>query len=111
MWGFYAVRAHSTTHHITTQTQHNTAHRCQLAAMLADARLVQPAGARGGGGGGDEFGGGGGGHGKAALAAAGQWLDDPMAPWNKHARDPVIVSRELGRQAVSMVAWLRRSCA
>ncbi|KAG2438593.1 hypothetical protein HXX76_005143 [Chlamydomonas incerta] len=70
--------------------------RCQLAAMLADARLVQPAGARTGGGGGDEFGGGGGGgHGKAALAAAGQWLDDPMAPWNKHARDPVIVKAAL----------------
>ncbi|KAG2435548.1 hypothetical protein HYH02_011842 [Chlamydomonas schloesseri] len=79
--------------------------RCQLAAMLADARLVQPAGVKSGGGGGDEFGGGGGGgHGKGALAAAGQWLDDPLAPWNRHARDPVMVKAALAAALSPAVA-------
>ncbi|GIL59638.1 hypothetical protein Vafri_14371, partial [Volvox africanus] len=67
--------------------------RCQLAAMLADARLVQPAGERGGYGSGYGDGDGsayGGGGGKAAMAAAAAWLDDPTAPWNKFARDPLV---------------------
>ncbi|EFJ53272.1 hypothetical protein VOLCADRAFT_86387 [Volvox carteri f. nagariensis] len=74
--------------------------RCQLAAMLADARLVQPGGERSGGrggayGDGDGGGGGFGGGGKAAMAAAAAWLDDPTAPWNKFARDPLVVKAAL----------------
>ncbi|GLI66501.1 hypothetical protein VaNZ11_010328 [Volvox africanus] len=72
--------------------------RCQLAAMLADARLVQPAGERGGYGSGYGDGDGsgyGGGGGKAAMAAAAAWLDDPTAPWNKFARDPLVVKAAL----------------
>ncbi|KXZ48157.1 hypothetical protein GPECTOR_30g253 [Gonium pectorale] len=69
--------------------------RCQLAAMLADARLVTPAGSEGRGGGGGDGDGGGGGGGKAAMAAAAAWLDDPTAPWNKFARDPLVVKAVL----------------
>ncbi|GIM09480.1 hypothetical protein Vretimale_13310, partial [Volvox reticuliferus] len=70
--------------------------RCQLAAMLADARLVQPPVERGGYGDGDGgVGGYGGGGGKAAMAAAASWLDDPSAPWNKFARDPLVVKAAL----------------
>ncbi|PNH06003.1 Methyltransferase-like protein 17, mitochondrial [Tetrabaena socialis] len=80
-------------HFLHTQTLEALSEmRCQLAAMLADARLVQPGGGGGyggrGGGGGDGEGGGGGG--KAAMAAAAQWLDDPAAPWNRFARDPEV---------------------
>lgn len=83
-------------HYLHTQTLEQLAEmRCQLAAMVADARLVAPGGARGGGGYGDGEGGGGG-RGKAALAATAAWLDDPTAPWNAHARDPVMVRGGMG---------------
>ncbi len=86
-------------HYLHTQTLEQLAEmRCQLAAMVADARLVAPGGAGGGGGGGygDGEGGGGGGRGRAALAATAAWLDDPTAPWNAHARDPVMVRGGVG---------------
>ncbi|KAG2502148.1 hypothetical protein HYH03_000635 [Edaphochlamys debaryana] len=67
--------------------------RCQLAAMLADSRLVVPPG-RGGRGDGEGEGGGGGG-GRGALAATAVWLDDPQAPWNRFARDPLVVKAAL----------------